>query len=309
MSETEKKAAPPQQKKPARKQARQGGARSSGREAAPLQAADKNVGINSAAGWAKIRSEWAKTQVEKAQAHADLFFATDEELPLSRHLILVVSAIAVFALVVWANFATLDEVTRGDGKIIPSSEVQALQSLEGGIVEEFLVAEGDEVVAGQPLMRLRDIQAASDFGSNQKRYLSLEAKVSRLQAEAEGKDTPVFSDAVMKGVPGSVTEELNSFKANQLNMKSQLQVLEQQRSQRQQEIKELNTRISDLRGIIKLSREEKAMIEPLVERGSAPKVELLQLERGIKERQTELIRAFDIPAADKSGSQGSGCSY
>lgn len=246
------------------------------------------AGINKASGWAKVQNEWAREKVELAQARADRFFSTDDELPLSSHLLLSLIVLFFVLFVVWANFAKLDEVTRGDGKVIPSTEIQIIQHQEGGIVEEFMFGEGDQVEAGDVLMRLSDVGATSDLGANRQRYLGLKAKAQRLQAEAEGFVTPEFSQDVLKSVPQSVTEELNSFRANQRNMLNQTQVLEEQLSQRQQEIRELNTRIGDLREVIRLSREEMEMIAPLVERGSAPRVELLQLERGIQERQTEL---------------------
>ena len=118
--------------------------------------------------------------------------------------------------------------------------------------------------------------------------MGLLAKVERLKAEAEGAATPTFSENVMKGAPDSVKEEMEAFKANKANLQSQTLVLDQQLMQREQEVSGLRTRITDLRGVLNLSRQERDMIAPLVERGSAPKVELLQLERGIKERQTEL---------------------
>lgn len=249
---------------------------------------DETESINKASGWAKVQSEWAKEKLEVAQARADKFFAADDELSLSSHLLLTIIAVFFVVFIVWANLAKLDEVTRGDGKVIPSTEIQIIQHQEGGIVEEFMVDEGDQVEANEVLMRLSDVGATSDLGSNRQRYLGLKAKVQRLQAEADGLVTPEFTEDVLKGVPKSVTEELNAFRANRQNLASQTQVLEQQLLQRQQEIRELNTRIADLRDVIRLSREEKNMIEPLVERGSAPKIELIQLERAIKERQTEL---------------------
>ena len=248
----------------------------------------KEAYINQNDEWAKIQTDWAKTQVEKMAARADKFFVTDEDIPLHQHILLVSIAAFFVFFIIWANFATLDEVTRGQGRIIPSSEIQKLQSLEGGIVDEFLVKEGEEVKAGQLLMRLRDIQASSDLGSNQKRVLGLQAKIARLQAESEGKTTPEFSEAVMKGVPESVSEELNTFRANSSNLTNQLAVTEQQLAQRKQEISELRGRISDVSSVIALSRQELETIRPLVERGSAPKLELLQKERDLKERQTEL---------------------
>lgn len=256
-------------------------------QAQGAQKTDKQS-INDAAGWAKVRGDWAKEKLAVAEAKADRFFNADDDLPLSQHLILMFIAMFFVIFIIWANFAALDEVTRGDGKVIPSTEIQKLQSLEGGIVEEFLVREGDEVKAGQVLMRLRDVQASSDLGSNRARYLGLVAKTQRLKAEAEGLPTPNFTEEVMKEVPQSVQEELESFRANVQNLSSQTQVLQQQLNQREQEVTGLRTRVSDLREVLRLSNEERNMIAPLVERGSAPKVELLQLERGIKERQTEL---------------------
>ncbi len=223
----------------------------------------------------------------KLQAHAEKFLEVDEELPLSRHLILIGTVASIAILILWASWAKLDEVTRGDGKIIPSSEIQKISSLEGGIIEAILVKKGDEVQAGQTLVRLSDIAASSDLGSNEQRYLGLLATVTRLQAEVEGK-IPEFPDEVMQGVPQSVTEEMNSYRANQDKIANQTSIMEQQRSQREQELNELRVRSSGLSGELRLIQDEKAMIAPLVERGSAPPQELLQLDQRIKQKQTEL---------------------
>ena len=113
--------------------------------------------INQSEEWAKIQTEWAKTQVEKMTAKADKFFTSDEDIPLHQHILLVSIAAFFVFFIVWANFATLDEVTRGQGRIIPSSEIQKLQSLEGGIIDAFMVKEGDEVKAGQLLLHTLQI--------------------------------------------------------------------------------------------------------------------------------------------------------
>lgn len=257
-------------------------------KAPQIPAAASAQNVNEQSEWGAIRQNWAKEKADIIQARATVFFDADDQLPLSKHLLLV-SIFSFFALfVVWANVAKLDEVTRGDGKIIPSSEVQALQSLDPGIVEEFLVKEGDFVEEGQVLVRLRDIEAASDLGANRVRYLGLLASITRLQAEAEGKEMVEFPDEVVKESPKSVTEELNSFRANKLQLAGQINVLQKQLTQREQELDELNSRIGDLKGVIHLQRQEMNMIKPLVEKGSAPKLELLQLQRGMKEKQSEL---------------------
>jgi adhesin transport system membrane fusion protein len=249
---------------------------------------DTNKTINDAEVWDEIRKNWAQEQTDRARAKAMTFFDTDDDMPLSKHLLLIAISSFIVIFIVWANFAALDEVTRGDGKIIPSSSVQALQTLDAGTVEEFLVREGDIVEAGQILVRLNNIEAASDLGANTARYLGLLASITRLQAEAEGKGTIDFPQEVMEGSPRSVTEELNAFRANKSSIDGQLNVLQQQLNQREQEVRELNTRIADTRSVIALQRKEASMIRPLVQRGSAPELELLQLERGIQEKSAEL---------------------
>ncbi|MCB1783707.1 MAG: HlyD family type I secretion periplasmic adaptor subunit [Alphaproteobacteria bacterium] len=235
-----------------------------------------------------LREKLGKVPDDLAQARAESFFEADDQVPLSKHF-LFVSILGFFLFfVIWANIARLDEVARGTGKIIPSTELQTLQSLDPGIVDEFLVKEGDEVHVGQVLMRLRDIEAASDLGANRARYLGLLASITRLQAQAEGRDSVTFPDEVMKGAPNSVTEELNAFRANSLQLQGQTNVIKQQITQREQEVDEINTKIGDLRGVIQLQKEQYDLIKPLVDRGSAPKLELMQLDQGIKERRSEL---------------------
>jgi len=236
---------------------------------------------------ASDKKQWLSDHIERVQAQGERFFDTDEDMPLSKHLVLffILAFFTIFFF--WASFAEIDEVTRGDGTVIPSTEIQKISSLEGGIIEEFFIKKGDEVQKGDILVRLSDIAASSDLGSNEARYLGLLATVSRLQAEVEGR-IPEFPDEVMQGAPQSVTEEMNAYSANKAQIASQTNIMEQQKSQRSQELNELQIRASDIRGQLGLVRDEKAMVEPLIARGAAPRMELLQLDRQIKERQTEL---------------------
>jgi len=231
--------------------------------------------------------KWVKEHKDRIEAQAKRFFDTDEDLPLRTHFTLFIVAAFFFCFIAWASFAELDEVVRGNGKIIPSSEVQKVSSLEGGIIEEIMFTKGQEVQKGDIIVRLSDIAASSDLGSNEARYLGLLAAITRLQAEVEGV-IPTFPQEVMEKAPQSVTEEMNAFRANKDSINNQIVIMEQQKSQRSQELNELQVRASDVRGQLRLIQEEKQMVEPLVARGSAPKLELLQLDRQIKEKQTEL---------------------
>jgi membrane fusion protein, adhesin transport system len=267
----------------------------------------ESLNINRPDDWIKLRQRWMKERAEWVRANADAYFTTDEDLPLSRHIMLISVAVFIALFILWASFARMDEVTRGEGKVVPSTKVQIIQSLEGGIVESFLVREGDMVKVGQPLLRLSNIDAASNLGSNQARYLGLLATVTRLQAEADGKNTVDFPDNVKKGAPQSVVEELNAFTANRTSILSQINVLEQQSEQRRQELTELNTKARDLAGVIAMAVDEKNMVAPLVAKGSAPKMELMQKERDIKERQTELNGVKTaIPRAESAIAEAEG---
>ncbi len=236
---------------------------------------------------AQDKKQWLSDHIERVQAQGERFFDTDEDMPLSKHLVLFFIILFFTIFFFWASFAPLDEVTRGDGTVVPSTEIQKISSLEGGIVEEFFIKKGDEVKQGDILVRLSDIAASSDLGSNEARYLGLLATVSRLQAEVEGR-LPEFPDEVMKGAPQSVTEEMNAYRANADQVNNQTSIMEQQKSQRSQELNELQIRASDVRGQLGLVQDEKNMVAPLVARGAAPQMEILQLDRQIKEKQTEL---------------------
>jgi adhesin transport system membrane fusion protein len=253
-------------------------------EAMKKQARDNMTAAERAAA---DKKQWLADHMDRVSAQGERFFNADEDLPLSSHLLLFFIIAFWTIFIVWASFAKLDEVTRGDGTVIPSSEVQKISSLEGGIVDEFFIKKGDEVEKGDILVRLSDIAADSDLGSNEARYLGLLATITRLQAEVEGR-LPSFPDEVMNGAPRSVTEEMNAYNANKAQIASQTNIMEQQKSQRSQELNELQVRASDIRGQLGLIREEKSMIEPLIARGAAPRMELLQLDRQIKEKQTEL---------------------
>lgn len=251
----------------------------------------EDLNINNAEDWNTLRTGWMKEQSDKVHAYADRYFMTDDELPLQKHFILVSMFSFFVVFVLWASFATLEETARGEGQVIPAGEVQVIQNLEGGIVDAFMFKEGDTVKKDDIIMRLKDVGAQSDLGTNEQKYLSLQAAIIRLQAQVDGKMSVEFPEELMKKSPQSVTEELNAFRANKDKLMGQISVLDQQLFQRRQEVNELSSKANDLGGVIRLSQEQKQMTAPLVAKGSAPKMELLQLEQQIKEKQMELNSA------------------
>jgi adhesin transport system membrane fusion protein len=189
--------------------------------------------------------------------------------------------------VLWANIAKVEEVARGTGQVIPASETSLIQSLEGGIIDKFFVSAGDIVNVNDPLIQIRNIQAQAEYRANYQKYLRLWATVIRLEAQAKNV-TPEFPDEIKKEAPDAIVTEMNAFSSKQGQGESQENVLEQQIAQREQEVAENQRRIADISNVIRLAKQEKEMIRPAVEKGAAPKIELLQLDRQIAERQTEL---------------------
>ena len=124
-------------------------------------------------------------------------FSSADGIAWYDHILLYAVTGLLLIFIFWANFAKLEEVARGDGKVIPSSQVQVIQNLEGGIIEEFLVREGDVVAQDQVVLRMRNVQAKADFSATLQKYSGLLATTIRLQAEAEGKETLTFPDEVI----------------------------------------------------------------------------------------------------------------
>ncbi len=254
------------------------------------QPEEKSPNLNDPKDWSVLHkaSRVMGGGMDKLEAYGDKLLVTDEDLPLARHLQLFAIVGIILVFIIWANFAKLDEITRGQGRVVPSTDVQVIQHQEGGTVQALLVKEGQTVEAGEVLMRLSDVGASSELGSTQARLMGIQAKITRLQAEAEGRDVLEFPDEIIESIPQTVTEEMNSFRANKLQLDSQKSVLESQLSQRRAEVSEIRTRIEDLNRIIALTNEEKAMLQPLVDRGSAPKRDILQLDQQLAQQRSEI---------------------
>jgi adhesin transport system membrane fusion protein len=205
---------------------------------------------------------------------------------------IVLYAIVLFfiAAVVWAQRARIDEVTTGEGTVIPSGQVQIVQNLEGGIVSELLVREGDEVEEGQVLLRIDDTTAASNYRENQVRYLAQLAAVSRLSAEMGG-STPQYPEELDDYLDVTAREDA-LFTARQSELASALAILKELGDQRRQLIVELDSSVKKFNESLAFAKEELAITEPMVERGVTSRIELLRLRRQVAdlEREREAAR-------------------
>jgi membrane fusion protein, adhesin transport system len=206
------------------------------------------------------------------------------------HLLLLI-IVAFFALFfTWASWATLDEVTRGEGKVIPSSQLQVVQNLEGGIVAAIEAHEGDVVEPGQVLLRIDNVRAASDLRENRQRYLALVGALARLHAEVE--DTAIsFPPAVLADAPEVAANERHLYDARRQDLQSELAILRSQADQRGQELTELRTHLEQLTRSLALAQQELDITAPLAANRVVSKIDLLRLQRQVNDLEGELDAA------------------
>jgi adhesin transport system membrane fusion protein len=203
-------------------------------------------------------------------------------------------------LLLWANFAVIDEVTKGDGKAIPSSKIQKIQNLEGGIISELFVKEGQIVEAGAPLIRLDDTRFASNVGETEADRLSMLLRVERLSAEVD--DRPLnFPEDVLRAVPGQAKSEESLYISRRQQLHDEIGGLQEQLIQRQQELREFASKQAQYRQQLGLQRQEINMSEPLVAQGAVSPVEVLRLKRAEVETRGQLdATTLAIPRAESA---------
>jgi membrane fusion protein, adhesin transport system len=216
--------------------------------------------------------------------------ALREEAPFYGVVLVIAAALCVAGFVVWAGLAKLDEVTRGDGKVIPTSKTQLVQSLEGGIIKEVLIRTGDTVKKGDVLVRIDDTGFSSNLGEVAAKVLALGVKAARLRHEAEGQldQPPIFPADLNDRAPKIVSNELRLFEDRQKSLISQLAVLEERVEQRQRELQEAKASMDRAREVFGLANQEMKLKKPLADRGIVPKTDLIRLQREVADASGQI---------------------
>lgn len=191
-------------------------------------------------------------------------------------------------MIAWASLAEIDEVTRGDGKAIPSSRLQKIQNLEGGIVAEVFVHEGEVVKAGAPLLRLDDTRFRSNAGESEADRYALEARVQRLTAQLADKETLTLSPDIVEKAPDIANGEMELFTSVNKRIQSELSGLNEQLVQKKQELLDFQAKAEQYRRSLGLLQQEIGMSEPLVAKGAISRVEVLRLRRSEVETRGQL---------------------
>jgi membrane fusion protein, adhesin transport system len=189
--------------------------------------------------------------------------------------------------VIWASLAIVDEVTVAEGKVIPSSQVQIVQNLEGGIVSEILVKVGQIVQRDQAIMRIDDTRFTASSHEGRAKDQALIARICRLLAEAN--NTSFVAPAqLQKDNPQLLAEEKSLFESRQRELQANIAVLNRQAEQRRQEFTEKQSRETQVQQSYNLVAQELAMTRPLVPQGAASEVDVLRLERQANDLKGEL---------------------
>lgn len=203
--------------------------------------------------------------------------------------------ILIILLFYWMYSSEIEEVTRGMGKVIPSSQIQVVQNLEGGILAELHIKNGDIVKKGQLLMRLDETRFSAPYRQSRMKYLALMARAARLKAETEGTEMMV-PEVIDSERPEITARERQLFDSRRRELHAKIEVLEEQLEQRHQELMELKEKKKELMRTYQLLRKEIDLTKPLVAEGAVSEVEVLRLERQASSLQGEITATkFAIP--------------
>ncbi len=206
----------------------------------------------------------------------DIRAAVELRTPRTSRMLLVASLALLFTFVVWAHFAILDEVKRGAGRVVPSRQMQVVQSLEGGIVGAILVQEGDIVQRDQPLLQIADTKFASELGEIRERRGAMAARVARLAAEAQGRDKLTFPDELYQNqtAASAVDNEKSVFEAHARKLAQDIEVLAQQETRLSENSKSFDREVE--------------LTRKLYTQKVVPEIEMIRLERQASETRGQL---------------------
>ena len=234
----------------------------------------------------------------------DVRAAMEERAPRTAWIMISAIALILFVGFVWSNLATIEEVTTGSGKVIPSSQTQVVQALERSVVREILLREGDLVKQDQLLMRLDDTSVLSRLGELRQKRWALLAEIARLEAEAGDKDKIAENPRLEAEAPQAVLSEAQSFRARHRELVQEIAILQQQAVQKEQELQEFEARKAKMQATLKPLMREVELTRKLYERGVVAEVEMLKLDRQAAEMQGDLaIVEQTIPRANAAKSE------
>ncbi|MBU2114955.1 MAG: HlyD family type I secretion periplasmic adaptor subunit [Gammaproteobacteria bacterium] len=204
---------------------------------------------------------------------------------------LLYSMVCVFAiLLIWAALAPLDEIARGEGKVVPSQQLQTIQSLDGGLVTDILVKEGDVINAGQTILKVDATRVSANLAETTSQYLALSAEVARLNALIQER-IPQFPSELAAAAPDRLKHEMYLYETSKAELDELLAMQSQQQQQKQQELNEALAALAQYKQTLKLTQQELSVTRPLLESGAVSNIDILRLERAVATAKGEANRA------------------
>ncbi len=221
-------------------------------------------------------------------AYADVVEAAMQRKPSAQaRMLSFATGLFIFIFILWAAWAEVDEVTRAEGKVISSQRNQIIQNLEGGILQEVMVREGQTITKGMPLARIDNEMAASTYRDALSKSLENTAAIIRLEAELN-KTEPIFPDDIINEAPQVIDDQKSIMAARQLQRESEIVLLQSQYEQRLSEIEEQQARKRAVDRNLALAIEQRNTVLPLLERKNYSRIEFLNLEQEVANLEGEL---------------------
>lgn len=237
----------------------------------------------------KQKSRQEKIVEQDIAYMSSLSQAALEKPTVKSQMVVWVILLVVIWLIVWANYAELDKIVRGEGKVVPSTQIQIIQNLEGGIVDDLYIHPGDNVKKGQILLKLDNTQFASSYGESELKEAALKARAQRLTAEAFNKPfivskTPSANPNIQK----IYDREFHLYQSRQKQLKTSDDILVQQIEQKKLDLKDAYSQKTQLSRSLALLRKQLNITKPLVKEGVASEIDLLKLQREENDALTKL---------------------
>lgn len=199
----------------------------------------------------------------------------------------------------WAGLTQVDQVTHGAGKVVPQSNNQIIQHLEGGIVSDIFVRNGDRVEKGEPLLRIENSFSEAELSRVRLEMKAARAKIARMQALTSQAENPEFADDLIRDVPEIVKREQAMFANRREQMHAQLAIFDDQIRQKELELSELKSRWASTSRERTLEVERVQNLRRLQDKGAVSRNDLLEAERGLQQVEAKMSDlTHDIPRTE-----------
>ena len=254
---------------------------------------------------AKDFKEFTKKSFQKNDddiSYINSYYAYANERPTKNINILFTLIISLFTLaLIWASLSEIDELARGEGRVIPSNKIQTIQSLDGGIVSNILVKEGAFIKKGDTLMQIDTTRFQASLEETKEEYLSLLALKTRLQAESDinpnkSLEKLSFPKYVLDSEGNNAELEQNLFRSRIGELRTNLKVLEIQYKQKLQELKEIESTEKQLERSLEIIKKQRVTIKKLANSGIKSNYDVLNIEKEYNQAMGDLEAAqLSIP--------------